>query len=240
MALASGVPFVLERAAVVKRLWGNLMVLAHLRGQKRAPFLPRARIEALRDARVRRIVAHAAGTVPHYRELFAREGIDPREIRGAADLTRLPLLDSPTRPRRPRPVPVALARARRAGPDRAACAGQPLELHHDQRSLLANIAYGERERAPVIALCGGSFRPRELHIGYETSNFRQGARASTPAPRGCRQPRRDVARDAAPFEEIVAAINRVRPDLLTAYGGFLDMFFRTVVARGARSTRPRW
>ena len=38
----------------------------------------------------------------------------------------------------------------------------------------------------------------------------------------------------APFEQIVAALNDRKPDLLTAYGGFLDAFYRTVVARGNR------
>jgi phenylacetate-CoA ligase len=43
----------------------------------------------------------------------------------------------------------------------------------------------------------------------------------------------------APFEEIVATINEERPDLLTAYGGFLDVFFRTLLARGAEIHPPK-
>ena len=34
---------------------------------------------------------------------------------------------------------------------------------------LANVAYGERERRPVIDGTGGSFRPREMYVGNETS-----------------------------------------------------------------------
>ena len=45
---------------------------------------------AARPAHPRAWSRYAARTVPYYRELFAREGIDPREIRGAADLDRLP------------------------------------------------------------------------------------------------------------------------------------------------------
>ena len=55
--------------------------------------MPRPQIEARRDAAVQSIVAHAARTVPFYRDMFAREGIDPRDIRGAAELDDLPLLD---------------------------------------------------------------------------------------------------------------------------------------------------
>ncbi len=223
----------------MKRLWGNLIVLTSLRGQRRAPFLPRARLEALRDARVRRIVAHAASTVPYYRELFAREGIDPRQIRGAADLASLPLLDPDVVRREPARF---LSESRRAagalGFLTSGTTGQPLEIHHDQRSVLANIAYGERERAPVIALCGGSFRPRELYVGYETSNFRKVTAfyaANTRLP----VPRRTTVSMVLPFDEIVAAINEVRPDVLTAYGSFLDVFVRTLVARGAAIHAPK-
>ena len=223
----------------MNRLWGNLIVAAHLRGQTRAPFLPRPRLEAVRDARVRRIVVHAARTVPYYRELFAREGIDPRRIRVAADLDALPLVDPEVVRREPARF---LSESRRA---RGALAfltsgrsGRPLEIHHDRRSLLANIAYGERERAPVIALSGGSFRPRELYIGCETSNFRKVIAfyaASTRLPR----PRRTVVSMLAPFDDVVAAINEVRPDVLTAYGSFLDVFYRTVVARGITIHTPK-
>lgn len=223
----------------MKRVLGSLAVLAHLRGQKRVPFLPRPRLEALRDVRVRSLVTHAARTVPHYRELFAREGIDPHSIRGAADLDRLPLLDRETVRRDPRRLLSESREARGALSFlTSGSTGTPLEIFHDRRSLLANIAYGERERAPVIELCGGSFRPRELYIGYETSNFRKVIAfyaANTRLPR----PRRTTISMTAPFETIVAELNAVRPDLLTAYGGFLDVFFRTVAARGVKVHAPK-
>jgi phenylacetate-CoA ligase len=221
------------------RLGGSLIVIARLRGQKQAPFLPRAKIDALRDRRVRRIVAHAARTVPYYRDLFAQLGMDPREIRGAGGLDALPLLD----PELVRADPALfVSRSRRARHSLTLTSGsigrRPLELRHDRRSLLANIAYGERERAPVIELCGGSFRPRELHIGYEGSNFRRVLafyRRNSRMP----APRRQSLTMATPFEEIVAAINESRPDLVTAYGGFLEVFFRTLVARGLEIHVPK-
>jgi phenylacetate-CoA ligase len=85
----------------MNRVWGTLVVLTALPGQRRAPFLPRPRLDARRDARIRRIVGYAARTVPHYRELFARERIDPRDVRGAADLDALPLVDPDDVRRRP-------------------------------------------------------------------------------------------------------------------------------------------
>jgi phenylacetate-CoA ligase len=49
-------------------------------------------IAEFRDRRLGEFVRAAAASVPHYRELFARERIDPREIRSLADLSRLPVL----------------------------------------------------------------------------------------------------------------------------------------------------
>jgi phenylacetate-CoA ligase len=225
----------------MRRLYGNVVVLAQLRGQRRLPYWEPARIEALRDARIRRIVAHAARTVPYYRDLFARERIDPKEIRGAKELDELPLLDPETVRANPR---LFLSRSRRARhslgcPTTGSTTGRPLVLQHDRRSLLANIAFGERERAPIIQLCGGSFRPRELHIGFEGSNFSNVLDFYATNTRLPVKPRRELMGMVDPFEEIVTAINRLRPDLLTSYGGFLDHFFRTAVARGAEIHNPK-
>jgi hypothetical protein len=77
----------------VRRLYGSSVVAMTLSRDRGVPYLPRPQLEALRDRRIRRIVAYAAQHVPYYRELFAREGIDPQSTQGAADLDRLPLLD---------------------------------------------------------------------------------------------------------------------------------------------------
>jgi len=50
------------------------------------------RLRSLADAKVRRLIAHVYASVPYYREVFDRERIDPREIRGVDDLPRLPML----------------------------------------------------------------------------------------------------------------------------------------------------
>jgi phenylacetate-CoA ligase len=219
----------------VRRLTGNLVVGAHLRGQKNAPFLTRDRIEAIRDRRVRRIVRHAVRTVPYYRAL----GIDPREIRSAKDLDALPLLE----PQTVRADPDQFLSRSRRGRNSLACwtsgsFGRPLEIHHDRRSVLANIAYGERERAPVVELCG-SFRPRELHLGFKGSNFGRVLDFYASNTRLPVKPRRDSLLMVSPFEEIVAAINDRRPELLTGYATFLDQFFRTLRAKDVEIHVPK-
>ena len=56
----------------------------------------REQIDRFASARLRRIVQHAAATVPYYRRLFAELKLDPREIREPADLSALPVLTKGT------------------------------------------------------------------------------------------------------------------------------------------------
>lgn len=51
-----------------------------------------AQTAAYLDEQVHRFVAHAAATVPYYRDLFRDRGLDAARIRGFADLARLPIL----------------------------------------------------------------------------------------------------------------------------------------------------
>jgi hypothetical protein len=48
-------------------------------------------ILADQSARPSAIVRHAARHVPHYRELFARHGLDPERVRGVEDLAAIPI-----------------------------------------------------------------------------------------------------------------------------------------------------
>ena len=62
---------------------------AELRASDRLDAL---RLRAIADEKLRRLVAHAYEQVPYYHELFDRERIDPRDIRGVVDLPRIPIL----------------------------------------------------------------------------------------------------------------------------------------------------
>ncbi|HJQ83899.1 MAG TPA: hypothetical protein VKA21_07485, partial [Candidatus Binatia bacterium] len=223
-----------------RKLAGNAVIAAHLRGQRQAPFLDRVRLEARRDRRIRAMVAYAARAVPYYRDWFARERIDPRAITDAAALDRLPVLDRDVVRTRPG-LFVAQTAAGRTGVAFATSGttGTPIHIVHDRRSLLANFAFGERERAPVLRLCGGAFNPKEIYVGYETSTFKtvQAFYAEhTLLP--VRAQRRFVSL-GTPLAEVAALVDAERPDVLVGYGGWLDLFFKTVAARGRACHRPR-
>lgn len=222
------------------RLFGNAVIAWHLRGQTRAPFLDGTRIAAARDANIRRIVSYAARTVPQYREMFAAERIEPRDIRTAADLDRLPVLNRALVRQQPLRFLSESRRARGALVLRTSgTTGTALEVAHDAQSALANIAWGERERKVIIALAGAGFRPKELYLGFDSSNFRRIQDFYTERTRMPVKPNRRMVPMSLPFDEIVAAINAARPDVLTAYAGFIDMFISQVVDRGVVLHRPR-
>ena len=126
-----------------------------MRGQRSIPYAPRAYVERLRDARVRRLVRYAARTVPFYREAFVRLGLDPREIRTASDLARLPLVEKDDLRRDPEAFVSTSRTGRDAIPfETSGSTGSRVRIFHDRRSLLANVAYGERERAVVGHVLG--------------------------------------------------------------------------------------
>jgi len=65
---------------------------AFLREMDAAQWLPLEQLLAQRDERLRALIAHAAHTVPYYRDLFAQCRLKPEHIQGASDLPKLPLL----------------------------------------------------------------------------------------------------------------------------------------------------
>ena len=177
----------LSARGALRRAGGTLTILRELPGQRRIPYLPADRI-AERDRRVRELAAFAAAHVPHYRDL----GLDPREIQTAGDLAKLPLIDK-------KKIQEDPERFRPETPDRddvrpfrtAGSTGIPLTIPHDRRSLLANIAWGERERAAEMRLCGRRYgydvadganvHPVLVRVACDTSR-------EVCASRSCRRP----------------------------------------------------
>jgi phenylacetate-coenzyme A ligase PaaK-like adenylate-forming protein len=224
----------------IARARGTLTILRELRDQRRLPFLPRERIHELRDARTRAMIRFAAEHVPYYRDLFRSEGIDPRELRGADDLRRLPLLDKrmvledPARFRSP-----AVAR------------GDGLWVHsngsrsnlrfgvfHDRRSLLQTIAHGERDRAVESALCGKRVRYTAVEIRDPTATLWKVQRFYERASYRPLRPKRLSIALSEPVDRVVELLNELRPDVVRSHGSYLAAFFRLVEERGLELRAP--
>jgi phenylacetate-CoA ligase len=117
--------------------------------------------------------------------------------------------------------------------------GEPSIIHHDHDSLLANIAYGERERSVLSAMCGKRVGLREAYIVRPRSTitkvweyYQKHTFASSSRPRL----RLDVLQ---PTDQIVDAFNSFRPDILVGYGSYLEALFRTLKFKGTRMHLPR-
>ena len=94
-----------------------------------------------------------------------------------------------------------------------------------------------RARAPAADRCGGGFRPNEIYVGYATSTFKK-VTAFYAAARAAHAPRRRFV-SLRPRATIAAIVDAERPDILVGYGGWIDLFFRTVAARGIALHPPK-
>lgn len=222
------------------RLYGNVHVLSKLPGQRRVPYLPEEQLHARRDARIRETVAYAAATVPYYRDLFARERIDPREIVSAAELEQLPL----TPKEAVRSEPDRFISQSRLGRSSIAfhtsgSTGMPVRFHHDRRSLVQNIAFAERQRHVEVRLCGKEIRYLKVSLaraGGTGTQVRSHYRSNTLIPV---KPRRRSVAFEFPLDRVVEEINELRPDVIRGNGSYLELLVRHLVGSGAHMHMPR-
>ena len=225
---------------VVARTRGTLTVLRHWPGQRRIPFLDPEEAVRRRDANLRATVRYAAEHVPYYRALFAEGRIHPREIRSAEDLARLPAIDRQTVQRHPERfrstsrLGAEAVRFRTSG-----FTGHQLDVYHDRPSLLANIAYSERDRAVEANVVGRRLHYSAVDLAMPSGTGQKVQRLYRQTTfRPLRPVRHRVSVDL-PLERVVAMINELRPDVIRGDGGYVEAFFRTVVARGIGLHVPR-
>jgi phenylacetate-CoA ligase len=115
----------------------------------------------------------------------------------------------------------------------------PLTIYHDQHSLLANIAFGEREREVQSRICDKELGHREVIIFYPgntSSKVWDFYRRTTYIPV---RPERRVLSVLEPIEDIVHSINRFRPDVIRSYGSYLETLFRIMAWRKIQMHLPR-
>ncbi|MBC7790312.1 MAG: phenylacetate--CoA ligase family protein [Anaerolineae bacterium] len=222
------------------RLHGNADMYLTAIGQRRIPYLSADALGERRDARVRRMVQHAAQYVPHYRDLFRARGIDPARIRTFVDLQQLPLLRKADVRANPNSFRSEAPVARYSIPFlTSGSSGAPLNVYHDPASLLANMAFGLRVR-PLLERHGvNRAASRQLYIGYPGSTLQTVWRAHDEWAIAPMRPERCFVSLLEPIESVLSAINRFRPDVLYGYGTYLEHFARAVYSRGLFLHPPR-
>jgi phenylacetate-CoA ligase len=224
------------------RLMWSAYLAYQLQGQAKYPFRSPAVIQRDRERRVRAMVAHAYRHVPYYRQTMDRLGLRPRDFRGAADLSQLPLLEREQVQRDPLSF---VSRAR--PPDRylrlrsGGSTGAPRTVYHDTRALFQNAAMRERERTSFVALIGRSMGYRETVIAsplsttFEVQEF---CRQRSYSPRRARIDRQFLSL-LEPPDEVIRQINAFRPNLLRSYGSYLNVLFPYLRTAGRLFHRPK-
>jgi phenylacetate-CoA ligase len=215
-------------------------VLAWSARDLRTPFLAAEKVHALRDARLRALVRHAAAHVAHYRELFRERGIDPREIATADDLAALPLLEKEAVQLAPERFRSTAPDGRRALPFRSTgSSGTPLLVFHEPSALLKYLSAGVRQDHVLRRLLGLR-RGRTLTLAHPTStgpHARAFYRRATLLPR--RPARKGRLSPEAPVATIVETVNARRPDVLAGGGSSIELLFRLAAAGDVSLHRPR-
>jgi phenylacetate-CoA ligase len=203
--------------------WGYLL------GMPFRTRMPRARLETLCDRRLAWLVRHAALTMPFYRELLERNGIDPVSIGGLHDLERLPLLSREM--------------LRGAG-DRAWASDLPA-----QRRIIASTSGSSDE--PLTLAYRFEDRLRKHAVGlhcmwlYGWRPWYRGlALGSQALPRDHALERFGISRWAwidhsRPVREWLEIYERVRPQAFHSYPSALREFCFEVHDRGPLHWRPR-
>lgn len=221
---------------VLHKARGSLIIARTLAGDWGVAYLPAEALAARRDANVRATVRYAAAHVPFYREMFKAEGIDPLGIRTAADLARLPIVEKQDVQAAPERFVADTAEGRNAliMPS-SGTSGKPMQIYQSQDYLLANTAHDGRHRAVVTEILGKGTPHRQMTVGYP-NNSSQRIRAKVHenafVPTRLAGARRNVVSLFDPLETIIGALNERQPNILFAYGTFVELLFKTVKARG--------
>ena len=188
------------------------------------------------------MIRHAYTTVPHYRDAMDRIGLDPHDVRTASDLARLPIIEPEDVQRDPgrftstSAPPSAYLQLRSGG-----STGRPRGIYHDTAALFENAAHGERERSLIARLVGKRVGYRESlivvpHSAAEIVQTYCAGRSLVP-PR-VRIERQYLSLFDAP-EENVRRLNAFEPDVIHAYGSYLEALFGYLHATGVSFHRPK-
>jgi len=226
------------------QLYWSAYLAWHLRGQARYPFQPMSRVLLDQARRVRAMAAYAYRYVPYYRETMDRLGLSPADFRSAADLAKLPVLETDAYHRDPeRFLSTAQPAERYFRMQTGGSTGLRRTIWHDTAALFQNAAHAERERCMVTAL---------LHrkVGYRETVITTTPEGSTPRrvqtflrEHAWFPPRVGIERQYIsvfdPIEKNLALLREFQPDILHSNGSYLVTLFGYLKNTGAPFHHPR-
>jgi phenylacetate-CoA ligase len=226
------------------QLYWSAYLAGHLRGQARYPFRQISLVLQDQARRVQAMVAYAYRYVPYYREAMDRLGLSPTDFRTAADLAKLPVLETLVYHRDPeRFLSTAQPKERYLEMRTGGSTGIRRTIWHDTAALFQNAAHAERERCLVTALLGQKVGYRETVItttpeGSTPRRVQNYLREHAWFPRRLGIERQYIS-VFDPIEKNLALLNEFQPDILHSNGSYLVTLFGYLKNTGTPFHHPR-
>ena len=225
------------------RAYWNSFVLWHARDEGSLPYRPLEEIEEIQARRLRRLMRHVFENVPYYRRTMEKLGLTPSDFRCAADLARLPILDSTqflsnSEQFQARNIPVR----RTFKIQSSGTTGRPKSLFYDHAALFKSMAHGHRQRLAIVPFTGQAYGYREMIITRSegvVDQLRDFYAARMWIPSSLELHRMTLRPSAAEAKDQISRIRRFRPDVMRGYGSYIGHIFRHAHERGLSLPRPR-
>jgi len=215
---------------MLKRLSWSIYLARQLSAIRRMNLRDANALRQRQERNIRRMVIHAYATVPFYTEAMKRLGLTPDDIRTEDDLATLPIVEKGALQRDPE---YFLSRAVRREDCLAlrssGSSGVPKTIWHDPAAIFQNAAHGERDRAAIMKKIGRwtGYRETVIVAPIDSSQLavQSFVRSNAVFPSRLRVQRQYLYLSDSP-EENLRAMNEFRPDLLYAYGSYVEMLYR--------------
>jgi phenylacetate-CoA ligase len=222
------------------RIYGSAVVGLNWVRERGAAYRSAEQLQRRCNDRLREMVRYAVETIPYYSDLFRQLEMHPVDIQTAEDLARLPLIEKDVVRSQPerfrsnsRPGRTAI-RFLTSG-----TTGEPLPVDHDRYSLLAKVAFDQRQRQVTQAILRKVDGLRTLLVGYDGCSADQWhAFLQANLFRRVRSEQRRLFGTEA-LDEVLDIINSYRPHIISAPGSYMEFLFRAATARRAKLHRPR-
>lgn len=205
------------------------------RVESHVPFRSERTIRRRQTRNLRRIVAHALGTVPFYQDVARSGKVSEQDVLTCEDLSRFPLIDGTSLHRDPiRFVSTAfplqsLVKLYSTG---TAAYGAKTVYWHPQQ-LMAQAAYGERGRRVLrrlLGVSGGLVRLSFFHPDSASPVASRFRASRLLIPRWAM--RTEWASCELPYDKVARCLDSVRPHVVYSYGSFAESFLLHVYDRG--------
>lgn len=222
---------------------GSLYIAWYIASQLNITHWPAPKLTARRDRNLQGVVRYAVETVPYYRDLFRQIGLSPAHIQTASDLAQLPILEKAQLQAEPERFVSESAAGRNAlVMPSSGTSGKPIHIYQSRDYLLANTAYDLRHREVITQILGKGTPHRALSVVYPDNSvqrIRQYVRDQAFVPVQLARASRSIVSLFDPLETTIAAINHRQPNLLMAYGTFIELLFKTIRAQGLKMHIPK-